>query len=158
VTNESRARCVWLIMLRFFHHPILASACTFAFGAILAGCNADSIDRAAVSGKVTLDGQPIFEGQIRFIPENGPMWAAWIKDGRYTTEGAKGVPVGNLLVRIEAYRIPAWHTKAGSGAVAEGDETPREQYLPSKYNRHSELKMTIEPGSGRVEKDFALST
>ena len=123
--------------------------------AICGGCQSDDVERTTVSGSVTLDGKPIPRGQIRFIPTSGPVWSARIKDGRFTTEGTKGVPVGDLQVRIEAVRTPSWYK---GGVAPEGEDTPLEQYLPKKYNLQSELTMTIEPGSGAIEKDFQLSS
>jgi hypothetical protein len=63
--------------------------------------------------------------------------------------------VGDLQVRIEAQRIPSWYK---GGTAPDGEETPLEQYLPKKYNLQSELRMTIEPGAGAIEKDFPLTS
>lgn len=124
--------------------------------AICGGCQGDDVERATVSGRVTLDGSPIPKGQIRFLPTNGPAWSAWINDGNYTTNGTKGVPVGDMQVRIEAYRIPSWYK--GGNVTGEESDPPIEQYLPHKYNLQSDLKTTIEPGAEEVERDFALTS
>jgi hypothetical protein len=131
------------------------SVALLALIAICGGCQSDDVERTTVSGSVTLDGKPIPRGLIRFIPTSGPAWSARIEDGQYTTDGTKGVPVGDLQVRIEAQRIPLWYN---GGTAPEGEETPLEQYLPKKYNLQSELKMTIEPGSGAIDKDFLLTS
>jgi hypothetical protein len=131
------------------------SVALLALITVFGGCQSDDVQRTTVSGSVTLDGKPIPRGLIRFIATSGPVWSARIKDGQYTTEGTKGVPVGDLQVRIEAHRTPSWYK---GGAATEGEETPLEQYLPKKYNLQSELRMTIEPGSTGVEKDFQLSS
>lgn len=139
------------------------SACFLAFVAfvVACGCSGEAIERATVSGKVTLDGKPMPSGQIRFRPTSetgGPGWSAWIKDGNFTTAGTKGTPVGELRIEIDAYRTPSWYK--GHPAAADGEEAmiPQEQFLPSKYNTQSELKMTIPPGSGAVEKDWELTS
>ena len=131
------------------------SVALLALVAIGGGCQGDDVERTTVSGSVTLDGKPLPRGLIRFIPTSGPAWSARIEDGQYSTEGTKGVPVGDLQVRIEAQRIPLWYN---GGTAPEGEETPLEQYLPKKYNLQSELKMTIEPGSGAIDKDFLLTS
>jgi len=123
-------------------HPVAAILVVFASCCL--GCQQNEIERATISGTITLDGEPIPKGQIRFVPTNGPVWSAWIANGVYTTEGTKGVPIGDLQVRIEAYRTPSWY----KGGKSPDDETPLEQYLPKKYNSLSELKMTVEPGAG----------
>lgn len=122
----------------------------------LSGCGGGGLERAEISGNVTADGQPVKRGQVRFVPTGqtkGPSWSAWIKDGHYTTAGSKGTPVGELRVEIRAYRaVP------GFEHVADDGDAPYEQYLPPKYNLESKLRMTIEPGSVSVEKDFALTS
>jgi hypothetical protein len=149
--------------MSFSHHKsrrplgfLVAVACVFA-----CGCNGEAIERATVSGKVTLDGKPMSSGQIRFRPTTetgGPAWSTWIKDGQYTTAGTRGTPVGELRIEIDAYRTPAWYK--GPPPAADGEEAmiPQEQFLPAKYNAQSDLKMTIPPGSGTIEKDWVLTS
>jgi hypothetical protein len=133
-----------------------------ALAILMPGCSGESIERATVSGSVTLDGKPLSSGQIRFRPtgENrGPGWSAWIKDGHYTTEGTKGTPVGELRVEIDGYRTPSWYkpTTAPPDDDVQG-MIPQEQFLAPKYNLQSELTMSIPSGSGSVEKNWDLTS
>jgi len=153
-------------MIRLF--PVLLSRCyslvmLLTFLLVCGGCGGDGIERAQVSGTITLDGTPVPDGQIRFVPigeTKGPSWTVFIRDGRYTTEGSKGTPIGTLRVEIRAYRIhPEFQRRMANSADPEGEGgIPQEQYLPARYNTQSELQMTIDPGSDRITKDFALTS
>ena len=70
------------------------------------GCNSDGDDRIAVSGKVTVDGQPVKEGQITFYnpAEGGSLASAQITNGEYLFPSKFGLKAGKQVVRIEAYR------------------------------------------------------
>lgn len=54
--------------------------------ALLAGCGAESLP--AVSGTVTVDGQPLAAGTIQFLPDAGdvPSEAARIQDGKFSAK------------------------------------------------------------------------
>ena len=134
----------------------------WAFGILLllmaAGCGPGGPERTIVSGTVTFDGQGVQEGTIRFVPTQDttlPVSGAPIQDGQYRVDALGGVPVGAHRVEIEA-------TRADPKAAAPGEEIPgvegppREQYIPAKYNRDSELQVTIESGQA-VTKDFDLA-
>ena len=120
---------------------------------LMAGCSGgDGIDRVTVSGKVTFDGQPVSEGQIRFAPKPGttaPVSIAAIENGLYSFDGYKGVPVGSHLVEIRAYN-------PDEPAPRNPGEKSRTQLIPEKYNSKSELDITVSSGSGSVTKDFDL--
>lgn len=140
---------------RFMVPFLLALCCLPA-----AGCRRDGPERAVVTGSVTYRGEPLAEGQIRFVPDRGseiPTAGAFVFDGRYTADGKGGVPVGTHKVIIEAYRI------VGRGQPNEGVEQSletalaRHQFLPPRYNAKTELEITIEPGAGRITKDFDLT-
>ena len=120
------------------------------------GCN-QGIPRAEVHGKVTLDGKPIPNGNIRFVPTSGPVWSARIKDGNYATAGTKGVPVGKLRVEIQAFRTPANLRARSAADAANADGVAQEQYLPAKFNLESKMEMDIEPGASSIEKSFDLT-
>jgi len=120
------------------------------------GCSQGSIDRCAVSGKVSLNNQPVANGQIRFLPigsTQGPSWTVNIKDGQYSTEGTKGVPAGELRVEIKGFRVPSWY----KGAVDPEGETPLEQFVPAEFNVNSNLKCNLPHGSKNVEKNWDLT-
>ena len=129
--------------------------------ATIAGCGAaDDLEKAVVSGTITFRGQPIEKGEIRFLPSGdtrGPMSAAPILDGRYEVTGRGGVPLGTHRVEIRAFRPQEGAKPLGDLPGVEPGELPKEQYLPAKYNEKTELVATIEPGSGKITRDFDLA-
>lgn len=131
--------------------------------ATFAGCGGvdDEPERVVVFGKVTYDGNPVEVGEIRFVPAEGtsaPSSGAQIEKGLYRVEHKGGVPVGTFQVRISAYKAPGSGEGGDIPGAPSGDPmAAREQYLPEKYTgADSDLTLTVESGSGEIEKDFAL--
>jgi len=119
------------------------------------GCSGDS--RASVTGKVTLDGQPIENGVIIFVPEDktkGQSAGASIERGSYEVQGANLPPAGIYTVTITALIKTGKKVPAGSplppGTMV--DETV--EGIPAKYNKNSSLHQELK--SGRNVCDFAL--
>lgn len=130
--------------------------------ALLCGCGHGGPERVVVSGQVTYQGQPVEEGSIRFLPKAGtqlPVSGGPIRDGEYVVQAKGGVPVGTHVVRITAtrpdpnYRPPTVPVPDGIA----GDGVAQLQYIPEKYNRRTELKMTVPAGSRRMVQDFHLT-
>jgi hypothetical protein len=75
---------------------------------LLAGCD-DRPTRVPVSGIVTIDGQPVTRGNIKFVPQNGrPSAGAIGEDGRFTLtcyDGNDGALLGTHRVQIASNRI-----------------------------------------------------
>src|SRR6516164_1095401 len=102
-----------------------------------AGCSSQS--DGTVSGEVTLDGNPLKEGVITFIPAGGksPTASAKIVDGRFSAT----VPVGQMQVRISAPKI------VGKRQMYDTPDCPWvdnvEELLPTRYNVDSKLTLTV---------------
>ena len=114
------------------------------------GCTGDGL--GAVSGVVSLDGRPIENGTIEFLPADGkgPTAAAIIEGGRYQVRVAPGAKE----VRIVGYR------KTGERHVDPGDPSSpmidvQDQIVPARYNTASELRCEV--GAGRGRHDFELA-
>jgi hypothetical protein len=117
------------------------------------GCGPnDGLQRVRVHGRVTYQGQPVMDGQIRFSPDpgtEGPLSIAKIIDGEYAHDAQGGVPAGTHQIRFLA-----WDHKL---PIPQGPTDPeRPQLLPAKYNTESELTITIEAQGGWLEKNFEL--
>ena len=136
------------------------------FGAIaavmllpLAGCGRGSgLQKVIVSGKISYAGAPVENGQIYFYPTTGtkgPISGAPIKDGTYRAEAKGGVPVGVHLVKIEGYRSRRVADDADMLSRA-GGGTPV-QYIPPRYNRATQLKVTILGDERECMQDFELT-
>ena len=118
-------------MSRFAFYCVLAAA------ASLAGCGDGKVP---VSGTVSVEGTPVEEGTIRFIPvgEGAPEGAA-IRQGKYEAE----LTQGEKIVEVQ-----------GSKKVGEAKHDPNdpsspmvpvmESVVPRKYHRESPLKTTID--------------
>ena len=120
---------------------------------LMAGCGPDDgLQRVRMHGRVTYQGEPVMDGQIRFSPEpdtEGPLSIAKVVGGKYTYDAQGGVPAGTHRIRIRAWdpNLP----------IPQGPTDPeRPQILPTKYNKESELALKIEEQGGWLEKDFNL--
>jgi hypothetical protein len=112
---------------------------------------------AAVSGKVTLDGQPLDEAVIVFVPlEAGRRkTGAEIHDGAYVTSAVDGLLPGNY--RVEIADNPPLSAAHGSGARPRTPVLPPgRRVLPSRYAHDSPL--TIQwSGKDEARFDFRLT-
>ena len=115
-----------------------------------AGCS--PADRGTVSGEVTLDGRPLQEGVIRFVPADGKSQtaSAAVVNGRFRA----ALAVGKKRVEISAPKV------TGKRKVYDTPDSPTvdvvEELLPARYNVRSELTLTVEAGS--QERRFELES
>ena len=133
-------------------HCSYIALCVIILSMVL-GCGHGGLERVDVSGEVTFGGQPVRDGQIRFLPKpgtNAPVTIEPITEGRYSTATSSGVPVGSYRVEIRAYD-PSVPAPSGPGMP------PRRQLLPTKYNTQSTLEMVVESGQGPLNQDFELT-
>lgn len=131
----------------------LAPAAALGLLAVALGCGSGEARREVVQGKVTFKGQPVNEGQIRFVIDNRPTAMGQISKGMYKIDHLGGVPVGSGKVEIEGFE----ETKKVVFTSIDGKKTlEARQVLPAKYNEKSELKVEITAG-GTNEKSFDLT-
>lgn len=116
------------------------------------GCGGTRDDLAAVTGAVKLDGQPLPDALVEFVPQGGK---GVVSVGRTDSQGnyymmasrtAEGASLGVNRVRISTHDI------LDQG----GKQVPVPEKVPTKYNSNTELTVTVEPGDNTF--DFDLST
>jgi hypothetical protein len=101
---------------------------------------------------VTLDGEPLKSGVIRFVPADGQTATAdsMITDGKYSAS----VPPGEKQISISSPKV------TGQRRVYETPDSPTvdtvQELVPAKYNAKTELTLTVNAGS--QEKDFPLKS
>jgi hypothetical protein len=99
-----------------------------------------------VSGRVTLDGQPLQGAVVEFQPAEGRgSFGVTDAQGDYRlsfTEARQGAVLGKHTVRITL--------------DAEDDERKTDANIPARYNRLSELTAEVQAGSN--ERNFELQS
>lgn len=138
--------------------PILASLSSSQIANCLAclllvaviGCGEDTGGRVAISGDVTLDGQPLDQGVIEIIAIDGSSQSgAMIRDGSFSIPAMKGLKPGEYQVRI--------YSSEGGQQVIEampGDSSAVEvakERIPAQYNVDSTLTAKIEPADNHLK-------
>lgn len=120
---------------------------TACIGLLFSGCGGEKSDRpelGTVSGKVLLDGQPLSEASVMFLPEKGrASFGTTDTQGNYSlkyTDSVFGAKIGTHQVQI---------------TTAPADE-PEKEKLPAKYHSESTLQMDVKPG--RNECNFTLTS
>jgi len=127
---------------------VLASACT---GRAYPGAR-----RFPLSGKVTVDGQPMQMGVISFIPQDksGRVSGAPVQDGTYSVPEEKGPTAGAYEVRL------SWNKLTGRKIPNPSDKgymiDEMVEGLPAKYRENSELVAEVSPKQTKF--DFDLKT
>ncbi len=114
----------------------------------LAGCGRSGPQLSRVSGTVKLDGQPLPEATITFIPESGrPSYGVSDGEGRYDlvyTDDLRGALPGSHLVRVSTHRTA--DSESGTKAAPER--------IPIQYNAKSQLRKTVEPGANEIHLEL----
>ncbi len=129
---------------------LLGAICAAAF----TGCGGHARD--PVHGTVTIDGQPLADGQIVFTPKPGtasPTAGATIKDGSYKVNTTNEKFLGAFRVEITASRPTGRQVKGPRGESS--DEMAN--YIPARFNTASELSAEV-TASGPNQFDFALQS
>jgi hypothetical protein len=110
---------------------------------------------AEVSGTVSLNGEPVKEGAINFIPIDGTRGAgagAAIEDGRYHIPGSRGVTPGKNRVELRAFRTTGRKVPDPTGRPGTlADE--RVPAFPPEFNDQSTLTREVRPGSNTFNFD-----
>jgi hypothetical protein len=121
---------------------------------MLGGCLRGPSDRGAVKGKVTVDGSPLSDGSIEFLPmdtKTGQTGATPIKDGAYAISADRGLFAGEYRVQIRAMKPTGKKHWDGMGderrpASQKNYVDEMRESIPARYNDRSTLKARIEPG------------
>lgn len=112
----------------------------------LTGCSPKSEPPVEVSGKVTLDEQPLAEGELYFITPGMPPEILPIRDGNF----AGKVNAGPRRVEVYAYR----EGKLLPTATMQSAPS-RENFIPERYNSASTLKEEVKrPGPNQLQFDL----
>lgn len=142
--------------------------------ASVAGCGGggDGLERVAVSGSVTINGEPVPNGVIRFKPAagtEGPMANTMIADGQYNIPGDQGPIAGNYEVQVQAYEDPNAASapttsarpavpsdKLGTKISSDDTDIPTTPAVPQTPKESKRTFNVTIPELSSFEQDFAL--
>src|SRR5207249_102086 len=114
---------------------------------LLVGCSSSGPPIAYVTGRLTMDGKPLANATVVFIPENGrPAGATTDSDGKYVlnfAQGRRGAIPGKNAIRISTLRDP---TPGENGTAIPGSK----ETIPPQYNSNSTLSFTVEPNKKNI--------
>jgi hypothetical protein len=137
-----------------FQQACARSALLVALG-WAAGCGPGVPPTGEVHGKVTVNGNPVTAGFVKFFPEAGgePVSTGLAADGTYR---ATGIPVGRAKVAIET--LPFKNLTPPPPGIAKQIGGPRTKYvpIPAKYEKPDTSELTVEVEKGAKEWNVEL--
>jgi hypothetical protein len=137
---------------------LLSTLFVVVIGLSAPGCSesSDELPREAVSGTVTLDGEPLASGTIQFSPAGagaGVGGGSKIEDGQFSIPRATGLVPGDYQVSINS----AGKRDETKPAVAGRRAAFAKELIPAKYNAKSTLTAKVEKG-GSYDLKFELQS
>lgn len=122
------------------------------------GCGGNGVPMGSISGKVTLDGNPIEKAVIRFTSEGARGARGMVIDGTITNlttfEVGDGVPVGKHRVTVQESYTGVVDMDPRANSVPFRPVTP----LPKHYGNLSRTPLTADVASGTNEFTFELES
>jgi len=136
---------------------------TFVTLSLVLGCGGGPSKLASVSGKVTLDSQPLADALVVFQPESaGPDGSAGSQgktnaNGEFTLRQVSSDRSG-ALVGKHRVMISAQQTRAGGGDKPRSEEQEKSvDRVPAKYNANTTLTFDV-PAGGSNAANFDLKS
>jgi hypothetical protein len=119
---------------------------------VLIGCGETASE---VTGKVTVDGQPVAKGTIAFYPADGKGKTSGgdITDGTYTVS----VPRGTMKVAITKPKVVRTKKLYPDDPKSKEVEVTEES-LPPKYSDPEKTELRLDVTGGKVEKNWELTS
>jgi hypothetical protein len=124
--------------------------------AICLGCGKSGPRRAAASGHVTLDGQPIDEGVIQFLPVQGtvgPETGGVIANGQYAIAQQRGPVVGMNRIELRASKKTGRKIQDPTGRPGVLTDEYKEMF-PTSSNTNSTLVREIKDDPNTLDFDI----
>lgn len=109
------------------------------------GCRDAQPPRVAVHGRVLLDGKPLAQGTIAFVPagtNRGPKAGGSIQAGRYRIGRVRGPLPGRLRVEIRSNGAADGFANPRLPTTTAQVESPARELIPARYNSASVLAVT----------------
>ena len=137
-------------------YVLLSTALLMTFG----GCSekSDGLPREAVSGTVTLDGQPLPKGLIQFLPSSAKevmSGGAVIEDGKFSIARNEGLLPGIYRVDITSSAGSEPLTPGEPPGPAKTTKTTPKDLIPQQYNLKSTLTAEVKAAAANTF-DFTL--
>jgi hypothetical protein len=132
--------------------------------AALVGCGGgDALPREAISGTVSLDGQPLKEGVIQFMPAvtaagGGTVAGGSILDGKFDVPRDQGPTPGPYSVTILSGGAGAEPLPPGTMPGEGPTKKPAREKIPAKYNAQTTLTAEVKKGGPNNAFKFDLTT
>ena len=150
-----------------FKVPLFAGLVAIALFGVSAGCGKRGPKLAEVTGKVTLDGQPVANALVTFVPVDGSITSAGFTDanGIYRL----GCHLGEGAV-IGQHRVSVRSQPSDQGGAAGASHDPDEfayragpengspkvfvDPIPARYNDKSELVREVKAGKNVIDLEL----
>lgn len=131
---------------------------------IMTGCGSKQPGIVHIGGAITLDGEPVTDGEVRFYPEEGRTWAGDVSpDGKYKLNNYKKsgqIKPGNYIVTInrsaERNAKPTYSSyedemRGNTNNSSKPKATPWK--IPRRYSKPetSDLSVEVVPGSSSID-------
>lgn len=118
------------------------------FSLIGCGASSDAPETGTVSGKVTMDGDPVANATITFSPEEGgrPSSGKTNAEGIYELDyssSVKGAVMGKHKVSVSTYGEGEEDEYGNLGATTK-------ETIPAMYNVETELVYTVDQSSNEI--------
>ncbi len=127
--------------------PIVVMAAVSLAGVLLVGCVKPGEVRGKVSGSVTLDGEPMVDGEVAFVRPGRAATVLEVRNGIFAGE----VPEGSYRVEFYSYKEVEVIPMKGEPPIID-----RQNTLPPMYNVESKETAEVDPGKPNTF-EFSLS-
>jgi hypothetical protein len=144
-----------------------AVACCLV-GMIVVGCGPKGPELGSVTGKVTLDGSPVTNGLVTFVPVGGgrPATGKTDENGQYVLVGVdgKGALLGQHQVSVTTVQEAGTVTEMRSDSPEYAKQAMPDasdyntakvvEPIPARYNTNTELSFEVKAGSNVIDLEL----